>query len=774
MEFMNWLWKNFIRTKWGKKLYLASALSTAILPIAALASGGPLIAPNSYYPTKLVSAQTTNAQDLKKENIEEKIKDETDGAQIIAGRFHSSPDTVQVGSQMCTPLPGSDIYQTPDPVSENPCTINVFKNGTIVQTATWTNEVTPAPDLYENGKSLFVYNLEDARTPGASRNLTITNSSGQRKTATWTSTGRPMAYSQFTLCADSSLNANLGNTLNDFFWSQHPNPERVYYKTFSTVVTDSFGPGAVSIRGGSPSTLDTSAVTWSFVKDKEYDFSGRVEKIDNSHFITVTTNDSLFGHSYNSKIVFEGLQAWNTTVAGDLEDRLFTTPIADTQQFSHTFQQGRYNVIDSTWSRTGELESVWQDSMDLGSSSIEGWDYPQSPEQPTNYLSKKKCKGGTSLSVDPITGRVDLIKGSSTEYWTHSQSGWTHQSTPLPGKAKEGSDIVNAVVVGTDSTYYYTNSSNGRGFYAYQNGTWQPREMPLLNGKYPNAGTSMDFDPSTGKIKMTVGGRKTPDKKAAILEYTPGLNTWALSATVPLSKGSFKEGAAIGFDQNGNGYATAGYTNEFLTCPTGTNNWIVDYSHSCPVGTHGKNKGDATVTTTGDVYQNPGDKSRQWSRFTTSTGWTSLADWPVNSSDNKLPKQEAFAYNATNGKIEAFTGNGTNNYWTYQTPSGPWVQPQAQSQPASTLEDKSQDPKSYIVSAYHPLQISKDFAGKSMEFYNVAGEKIYRTTINQNGEVQIPQDLAGGTYFTRIEGQEIGKTPVQCAASYKLVVSPTK
>jgi hypothetical protein len=347
--------------------------------------------------------------------------------------------------------------------------------------------------------------------------------------------------------------------------------------------------------------------------------------------------------------------------------------------------------------------------------------------------------------------------------------GWA-EKTPMPA-TPTGKAIKDGGCMAFDSTtgLIFASKGNKTGdFYAYDAvaGTWANKTgIPLgAEGKQVYKGSVICSD-KTGNLYLTKG-----NNTIGFWGYNAGTNAWTQLTNVPLgsSNKKVKQGAGLAWaTKAGTGavYLLKGYRNEFHKYDPATNAWkqLLD----APIGAANHIKWDAGSWIVADadagnmLYAFKGKYHEFYSYDTDADTWShALTPMPIPGTAGNKKAKDGSAAAWYNGKIYAFKGGNTNEFWRYFPLGDTWKK--QDDIPMIGMTGARKKVKAGGALAPFPGMGVFAFKGnKSLEFWNfvpydVAGAQPSRDGITA-GSTQIgalsfaiaPNPLSGGLATVR-------------------------
>jgi len=709
----------------------------------------------------------------------------TAAAQQLRGYVPSRADSVEANGIKAN-MPDSFRYYAnmlPDTYS-----INVFR-GESSSNFNWRGDIPWAPNLYPDGFSFFLYNLEG--NGSQPRYGTFTRSSdGARKTVTFPIEVRNWLGGYH----DGQYGGDLGEFVQgsgevwqSYLWSPDPaNPDKVMHKSFTTTISNDWGDG-MAIQNYTPTTFDTSTVTWDGPTEKQYDFSiTDFRQNPDSSFTLAVANDAIFGRDYTATVDFQLQTDARVNLEGNLGDRLGNDPETDENTFDYALPQGTYNVTCSLYSRPGELENVFTTTVGISEPPNVEWHMDVLPDGPRG----KRLKGLASVIASNDQGDVAIGKGKSKDdniYLGRSDpsGGFTFSETDvlyiiddvLPQLTRGNLDKGSRLIEAEGRWYLFAGKDRAGWFGSIDTAGAEPKwrvESPYLtsDGKYAKDGSWLTYNDSLKRFFLGVGKRyrRTTDRsKEPIIahKHIHPDSSWHDEDihVTGTEKGKFYYGA--------DGVATPdgiifnmGKTNEVKLLKY---NMDVDPLDNFP--TSERWRGDLAYNPVENaVYAIRGDKGPDMYRMdlnvpqsewqwtdTDNSGISFPADAPQGERRGRIKESKYPEWTFTpSGRIVCIPTRNTNTVASYG-PGGDFN--------GSSTPGKEPEPKYFSGIAHQGNNFQTPYENKTYTVYNVAGREVETNKTSPTGYISTAT-LNPGLYLASFNQPDEETS----SATYKLVV----
>jgi hypothetical protein len=341
------------------------------------------------------------------------------------------------------------------------------------------------------------------------------------------------------------------------------------------------------------------------------------------------------------------------------------------------------------------------------------------------------------ITVTTVTDAGRYVSAIDTVHVPGDHGWWEMSPLPSPPTGKPIKDGGCMAYDAATELIYGSKGNKTGDFYAYDVGTdnWATdlAGIPLgAEGKQVYKGSVISSD-GDGKLYLTKG-----NNTVGFWEYDASSNEWTQKTNVPLgsSNKKVKQGAGIAWatkDNTGYAYLLKGYRNEFLKYNPSTNQWTPLLN--APIGTGNHSKWDAGSWLVADadagniLYAFKAKYHEFYLYDTDADTWShALTPMPIpgNAGNKKAKDGSCAAW--YNGKLYAFKGGNTTEFWCYFPVGDSWHK----------LEDIRQDGGSRTrkkvkaggaLSAYPGSGLYAFKGNKSLEFwhYQTGGEELLGT-----------------------------------------------
>ncbi|MEO0109625.1 MAG: T9SS type A sorting domain-containing protein, partial [candidate division WOR-3 bacterium] len=369
---------------------------------------------------------------------------------------------------------------------------------------------------------------------------------------------------------------------------------------------------------------------------------------------------------------------------------------------------------------------------------------------------RKRIKSGGGITR--CGDKLYILKGNNTRslysYIPGEMSAVFEDTVPFGfgKKVKKGG----AITSDGERFLYITKGSNTREFWRYdtQNKVWDSLPLvPIGAGKNLKGGTGITY--VNGKVYL-LKGSKTNEFYA----FDCANNTWI--ETLPKApEGSYTgkgygDGSCLIAYDNNTLYALRGKYNEFYKYDISANTWEKDsgmpFTH--PMWNKKKKVGEgaAMVLKGGKICAFKGNNTKEFWSFDPTTKWAGLETIPK-MPDKKYVKGGGGLCTWTDGTIYALKGNNTTSIWKYTgsatclvTLPNTGAQEFTKELSRETFINIVPNPTKGLTKVYYNLP-KKEIA--TLKIYNTLGSMVYSAR-SDKGEFTIKK-LPAGIYLLRLE-----------------------
>ncbi|MEO0099738.1 MAG: T9SS type A sorting domain-containing protein, partial [candidate division WOR-3 bacterium] len=371
--------------------------------------------------------------------------------------------------------------------------------------------------------------------------------------------------------------------------------------------------------------------------------------------------------------------------------------------------------------------------------------------------SNKRIKSGGLI----VSGgnKIYIVKGNNTkDFYSFIPENAITQLDSVPIAGKKGVKKGTGMVYDGTKYLYFASGTNTLQFWRYDTETnaWESLPpIPAGGGKALKGGTGMAY---VNGFVYLLKGSKTNEFYA----FDCTNNTWI--ETLPkapegtyIGKGYSDGSCLIAYDDN-TLYALRGKYNEFYKYDISANTWEKDsgmpFTH--PMWNKKKKVGEGAAMTlkSGKIYAFKGNNTKEFWSFDPTTKWAGLETIPK-MPDKKYVKGGGGLCTWTDGTIYALKGNNTLSIWKYTGEDLTLALPSSnigtQELSRKTFIQINSNPTKGLTKVYYNLP-KKEVA--ILKVYNTLGNLVYSAK-SDKGEFTIKK-LPAGIYLLRFESASGG------------------
>ncbi len=368
--------------------------------------------------------------------------------------------------------------------------------------------------------------------------------------------------------------------------------------------------------------------------------------------------------------------------------------------------------------------------------------------------SNKRIKSGGLI----VSGgnKIYIVKGNNTkDFYSFIPENAITQLDSVPITGKKGVKKGTGMVYDGTKYLYFASGTNTLQFWRYDTETnaWESLPpIPAGGGKALKGGTGMAY---VNGFVYLLKGSKTNEFYA----FDCTNNTWI--ETLPkapegtyIGKGYSDGSCLIAYDDN-TLYALRGKYNEFYKYDISANTWEKDsgmpFTH--PMWNKKKKVGEGASMTlkSGKIYAFKGNNTKEFWSFDPTTKWAGLETIPK-MPDKKYVKGGGGLCTWTDGTIYALKGNNTLSIWKYTGEDLTLALPSSnigtQELSRKTFIQINSNPTKGLTKVYYNLP-KKELA--TLKVYNILGNLVYSAK-SEKGEFTIKR-VPAGIYLLRFESK---------------------